>query len=98
MSFLDELYTGVKQHINALPIMQQLNEKPAMKEFYSWLSPAHVSTASLPQIGGRAPSSGQLSLPCGDGRPAIVVFLRHCGCPCTYYPHAPTTAEPSQQS
>jgi len=82
MSYLDELYASFMQQLHAHPLMQQINAMPATKEFYSWLSPAYVATAPRPQIGHQAPSSPQLSLPCGDGRPAIVVFLRHCGCPC----------------
>lgn len=74
MNYAEELYANV---------LQQLNQKPMVKEFYSWLSPSKISISSVPRIGDQAPSSAQLSLPCGDSRAALVVFLRHCGCPCT---------------
>lgn len=52
----------------------------------SWQTPAPPPTevASAPVIGAKAPSSLKLPMPFGDGRPIIVVFLRHCGCPCEY--------------
>jgi len=50
-------------------------------EFLSWLTPSPVPLSPLPTRGSHAPSSSQLVLPCGDHKPAIVVFLRHCGCP-----------------
>ena len=49
------------------------------QEFNSWLSPSGPETAEPPKIGERAPSTGKLQLP--DGKPAIITFLRHCGCP-----------------
>ncbi|CAM1502809.1 Fc.00g075850.m01.CDS01 [Cosmosporella sp. VM-42] len=49
------------------------------KEIESWKSPEAREVAAAPAVGSRAPSSVQFHLP--DGRPAIVVFLRHCGCP-----------------
>jgi hypothetical protein len=36
-------------------------------------------------LGTRAPASNKLRLPALDGRPSVVVFLRHCGCPCTSF-------------
>jgi hypothetical protein len=35
-------------------------------------------------LGTRAPDTNKLRLPVLDGRPSIVVFLRHCGCPCMF--------------
>ncbi|KAF7561874.1 hypothetical protein G7046_g2263 [Stylonectria norvegica] len=49
------------------------------KEFESWKTPEAREVAAVPEVGSRAPSSDQLRLP--DGRPTLVVFLRHCGCP-----------------
>ena len=54
------------------------------KSWQSWATPAPapVEIASAPVIGRRAPASAKLSLPPNDGRPAVIVFLRHAGCPC----------------
>lgn len=46
-------------------------------EFWSWMSPRAVPTAATPAVGQKAPSSPAL-----HGKPTIVSFLRHCGCPC----------------
>jgi len=50
----------------------------------SWATPPPppVEIASAPVLGTRAPATNLLRLPVADGRPSIVVFLRHCGCPC----------------
>ncbi|EOA84991.1 hypothetical protein ACJQWK_06746 [Exserohilum turcicum] len=45
-------------------------------EFWSWMSPRAVPTAATPAVGQKAPSSPAL-----HGKPTIVSFLRHCGCP-----------------
>lgn len=50
------------------------------KEFESWKTPEVKEVAPAPQVGTQAPSSVKLSLP--DGRLTLIVFLRHCGCPC----------------
>lgn len=50
------------------------------KEFESWKAPEAKQVAPVPAVGSQAPSSTQLSLP--DGRLTLIVFLRHCGCPC----------------
>jgi hypothetical protein len=50
------------------------------QEFWSWMSPPHVDTAEDPVVGDKAPSTSKLTVP-KDGKPTIVSFLRHCGCP-----------------
>jgi len=40
-----------------------------------------VPIAEPPSVGSKAPSSAKLELPAADGKPTIVTFLRHCGCP-----------------
>ncbi|KAL2202008.1 hypothetical protein CC79DRAFT_164325 [Sarocladium strictum] len=49
------------------------------QELNTLRTPAQKDVASPVQISSRAPSSPILPLP--DGRPTLVVFLRHCGCP-----------------
>ncbi len=50
----------------------------------SWATPPPppIEVAAAPVLGARAPTSNKLRLPVLDGRPSVVVFLRHCGCPC----------------
>ncbi|KAH8727838.1 hypothetical protein GQ44DRAFT_610808 [Phaeosphaeriaceae sp. PMI808] len=50
-------------------------------EFWSWMSPPTVVLGTMPAVGQKAPTTSKLSLPEQTGRPAIVSFLRHCGCP-----------------
>ncbi|KAK3707113.1 hypothetical protein LTR37_012282 [Vermiconidia calcicola] len=50
-----------------------------MQELGSWWSPDGPPTAEAPQIGRRAPDTPKLQLQ--PGRPVVVVYLRHCGCP-----------------
>jgi hypothetical protein len=52
----------------------------------SWATPPPppVEIAPVPILGTRAPGTNKLRLPVEDGRPSIVVFLRHCGCPCMF--------------
>ncbi|OAL01474.1 hypothetical protein IQ06DRAFT_293558 [Phaeosphaeriaceae sp. SRC1lsM3a] len=50
-------------------------------EFWSWMSPSAVKVGTTPSIGEKAPSTGKLSVPMSDGKPVVVSFLRHCGCP-----------------
>ena len=52
------------------------------QEFSSWLSPSKVETYSIPTTGSRAPPSDQITFPRKDGKPVVITFLRHCGCPC----------------
>ncbi|KXL46705.1 hypothetical protein M433DRAFT_71299 [Acidomyces richmondensis BFW] len=49
-------------------------------ELSSWWAPAHpLPLGKIPLVGEEAPHSP--NLPLSTGQPAIVVFLRHCGCP-----------------
>lgn len=49
------------------------------KEAQSFVAPPPREVAIVPQVGSPAPSSSTLRFP--SGRPTIVAFLRHCGCP-----------------
>ncbi|KAF4466748.1 thioredoxin-like fold [Fusarium albosuccineum] len=49
------------------------------KELESWKTPAAKEVAPPVEVGSKAPWSQELRLP--DGKPTLVVFLRHCGCP-----------------
>ena len=49
------------------------------QEFNSWWAPKSPPTRPAPPIGSKAPHTPKLELK--EGRPAIVAFLRHCGCP-----------------
>ena len=51
------------------------------QEFWSWMTPSYVKTAEPPAVGQKAPSTPKLTVP-KDGKPTIIAFLRHCGCPC----------------
>ncbi|KAJ7714750.1 hypothetical protein B0H16DRAFT_520000 [Mycena metata] len=48
-----------------------------LKSFWPEGKPA----LAAPVIGLKAPSSERLPIPSVDGRPVILTFLRHCGCP-----------------
>ncbi|KPM46208.1 hypothetical protein AK830_g302 [Neonectria ditissima] len=50
-----------------------------LQGFESWKSPTPKDVGPSLKVGFKAPPSAQL--PLSDGRPTIVVFLRHCGCP-----------------
>ena len=50
-------------------------------ELNSWLSPPSVQTAETPTVGQKAPPTPKLNIPAKDGKPTIISFLRHCGCP-----------------
>ncbi|KAF2853705.1 hypothetical protein T440DRAFT_389479 [Plenodomus tracheiphilus IPT5] len=50
-------------------------------EFWSWMSPSSVKTSEVPEIGQKAPSTPKVNIPANNGKPTIVSFLRHCGCP-----------------
>ncbi|KAJ6519134.1 hypothetical protein C8R45DRAFT_13374 [Mycena sanguinolenta] len=45
-----------------------------------WVPPAKT-TQPPPAVGSKAPSSDSLPFPNPDGRPTVITFLRHCGCP-----------------
>ncbi|KAI8939128.1 hypothetical protein NX059_004962 [Plenodomus lindquistii] len=49
-------------------------------EFWSWMSPSSVKTSAVPAVGQNAPSTPKVKI-ANDGKPTIVAFLRHCGCP-----------------
>ncbi|KAF4989164.1 hypothetical protein FGRMN_9307 [Fusarium graminum] len=49
------------------------------KELDSWKTPAAKEVGPTVEVGDKAPWSQQLRLP--DGKPTLLVFLRHCGCP-----------------
>ncbi|KAF5583876.1 thioredoxin-like fold [Fusarium pseudocircinatum] len=49
------------------------------KELDSWKTPVAKEVGPTVEVGSKAPWSQHLRLP--DGKPTLVVFLRHCGCP-----------------
>ncbi|KAI8715613.1 Thioredoxin domain-containing protein [Fusarium sp. LHS14.1] len=49
------------------------------KELESWKTPEAKEVGPPVEVGSKAPWMAELRLP--DGKPTIVVFLRHCGCP-----------------
>lgn len=55
------------------------------KELESWKTPEAKEVGPPVEVGSKAPWMAELRLP--DGKPTIVVFLRHCGCPCMYIPN-----------
>jgi hypothetical protein len=52
------------------------------QEANSWLSPKALVTSPAPEVGAKAPTSPKLQVPRSNGKPCVVSFLRHCGCPC----------------
>lgn len=50
-------------------------------ELKSWMFPSTLPTTDPPTVGQKVPQNEKLSIP-SDGKPTIVTFLRHCGCPC----------------
>lgn len=50
------------------------------KELQSFKTPPAKQVAPLPKLGDPAPKHEKLQLP--QDKPAIILFLRHCGCPC----------------
>ncbi|KAJ7180925.1 hypothetical protein C8R46DRAFT_985991 [Mycena filopes] len=51
------------------------------QELRSFWPPAGNDPQPAPAIGVKAPSSDRLLIPSADGRPIVITFLRHCGCP-----------------
>jgi hypothetical protein len=45
--------------------------------------PTSHTVSEPPEIGQKAPQTEKLKTE-SDGKPTIVTFLRHCGCPCTF--------------
>ncbi|KAK1622177.1 hypothetical protein BDP81DRAFT_334991 [Colletotrichum phormii] len=52
-----------------------------MQELASWMSPTSLTLSSPPKAGDAAPTTDQLAFPRDGGKPAVIAFLRHCGCP-----------------
>ncbi|KAH7091023.1 hypothetical protein FB567DRAFT_558051 [Paraphoma chrysanthemicola] len=50
-------------------------------EFWSWMSPSAVKVGTIPAVGDKAEATPKLELALQDGKPTILSFLRHCGCP-----------------
>lgn len=50
------------------------------QEFQSFKTPPAKQVAPVPKVGEPAPQHEKLKL--DQGKPTIIVFLRHCGCPC----------------
>ncbi|CAD6442699.1 2485c0fb-1e34-4d0d-ad63-495595e5ab1f [Sclerotinia trifoliorum] len=51
------------------------------QELSSWLPQSPTNVQSPPEINSTAPSSSKLPFPNPNGKPTIITFLRHCGCP-----------------
>ncbi|KAL2074571.1 hypothetical protein VTL71DRAFT_8349 [Oculimacula yallundae] len=51
------------------------------QELSSWAFPTSVTTSPALEVGNKAPSTSELSFPSSDGKPTVITFLRHCGCP-----------------
>jgi hypothetical protein len=45
--------------------------------------PTSHTVSEPPEIGQKAPQTEKLEIG-SDGKPTLVTFLRHCGCPCTF--------------
>ena len=55
---------------------------PKVLESWQTPPPAPIDVAPEPVIGAKAPDTTRLRIPGPDRRQTVVVFLRHCGCPC----------------
>jgi hypothetical protein len=55
------------------------------QELNSWKSPTALQTSPAPVVGSKAPSSSKLQIPSANGKPTVITFLRHCGCPCEFF-------------
>lgn len=53
-------------------------------EIESLKTPEVKDVAASPTVGAKAPSTTKLPLP--DGKKTLILFLRHCGCPCKTSP------------
>ncbi|KAH7360543.1 hypothetical protein BKA65DRAFT_187750 [Rhexocercosporidium sp. MPI-PUGE-AT-0058] len=51
------------------------------QELSSWAPPTSVAIPPVPEVCTKAPSTSELSFPTQDGKPTVITFLRHCGCP-----------------
>lgn len=64
-----------------IPDQKQDQPQSSMaQELESWKTPAARDVADAPKPGDAAPQHPNLQLP--KDKPTIIVFLRHCGCPC----------------
>jgi hypothetical protein len=72
----------------ALPFANPFANLEVPKSWKSWATPPPppLEVAAPPELGTKAPTSAKLRLPVGGGRSTVVVFLRHCGCPCMSFP------------
>lgn len=52
------------------------------KEVASFKSPPPRETAPVPELGEDAREHADSKLKLPKDKPTIIVFLRHCGCPC----------------
>ncbi|KAF2005843.1 hypothetical protein P154DRAFT_551166 [Amniculicola lignicola CBS 123094] len=50
-------------------------------ELQSWRFPTNITTSGPPAVGQKAPETSKLGGLGKDGKPVVVTFLRHCGCP-----------------
>ena len=62
-----------------------LTDMSVSQELSSWLSPTKVETKPIPCLDSQAPASSEITFPRQDGKPVIITFLRHCGCPCMIF-------------
>lgn len=53
-------------------------------ELRSWMFPTTHPTIEPPTVGQKAPPTEKFKVE-QDGKPTIVAFLRHCGCPCRLF-------------
>lgn len=95
-SILRSLYHDLQAHADralsyhlqlSLIFMLSHNHNTVMTystEASSWCSPKPVELSAAPRIGNLALSCPELPLPAANGKPTIVTFLRHCGCPGSY--------------
>lgn len=60
-------------------------EKPVgfWDEMQSLKTPARKDVQPVPNVGAVAPTSSKI--PLADGKPTVILFLRHCGCPCKLF-------------
>lgn len=62
--------------------------QPAEKETTFWdelnslKTPQRKEITPAPKVGSKAPKSDKI--PLSDGKATVILFLRHCGCPCKY--------------
>jgi hypothetical protein len=55
-------------------------------ELESWKTPAPVEVLPVPEVGHKGPNSSSIPMPPANGKPSVITFLRHCGCPCACIP------------